>query len=331
MKFASPEQAATKLKEIFENPDPVSRMADYLTFLKSLDGNEAHTAALGALLENFNPRERGRELQMLMTQWGGRDPESALASVKERKDWIGGWAANTVLSNWAQKDPDQAIAWATENGKEGAATDQGNSYLAGVLGGLAKTDLDRASTLAESMGRSRARGEVMDKVLDQFFAQRTPDAARDWVTGLQESPFKNGVLGKLAGRLADKDATSAAKWAGTLPESEAKPYVMAQVVERWSKDNPNEAGAWLNQFPPSAATDQPRETFAWQVQKDDPEAAIAWASTITDEGRRSKATRELVKNWFQREPDNALQYIHSSNLPNEVKQRYSQRAANGHG
>lgn len=328
-RISSPEQAAARIKAIFDQQDPVARMTDYLAFLKTLKDNDSRSAALGAMLENFNPRERGRELQMLMTQWGAADPNAALASVKERKDWVGGMAANMVLGNWAQKNPDAAIAWATENGKDTAATDEGNHYLAGVLGGLAKTDLTRASSLAEAMPRSAARGEVMDRVLDQYFAQRTPDAARDWVSGLQDSPFKNGLLGKLAGRLADKDATSAASWASTLPDSEAKPYVLSQVVERWSRDQPNEAGNWLNQFPPSAATDQPRETFAWQVQKEDPEAAIAWAGTITDERRRSKATRDLVRTWAERDPAAARQWVSTSNLPAEVKQRFANRPPNG--
>ncbi|MES2708496.1 MAG: hypothetical protein V4726_18025 [Verrucomicrobiota bacterium] len=327
-RITTAEQAAARVKAIFDQQDPVARMTDYLAFLKTLKDNDSRSAALGAMLENFNPRERGRELQMLMTQWGAADPAAALASVKERKDWIGGMAANMVLGNWAQKNPDQAIAWATENGKEAATTEDGNRYLVGVLGGLAKTDLARAATLAETMPRSNARGEVMDRVLDQYFAQRSPDAARDWVSGLQDSPFKNGLLGKLAGRLADKDATSAASWASTLPDSEAKPYVLSQVVERWSKDQPNEAGAWLNQFPPSASTDQPRETFAWQVQKEDPEAALAWAGTITDERRRSKTTRDLVRTWAEREPAAARQWI-SSNLPAEARQRFGNRQPNG--
>ena len=237
-------------------------------------------------------------------------------------------AANMVLGNWAQKVSDAAIAWATENGKESAATDEGNRYLAGVLGGLAKANLDRAAALAESMPRSNVRGEVMDRLLDQYFAQRTPDAARDWVGGVQDGAFKSGLLGKLAGRL-DKDAASAATWAGSLPESDAKPYVLSQVVERWSREQPNQNSAWLNQFPPSASTDQPRETFARQVQKDDPEAALAWASTITDERRRSRATRELVRTWAEREPDAARQWVSGSNLPPEVKQRFANRPPNG--
>lgn len=322
---ATPEQASARLKEIFENEDPVSRMADFLGYLKSLKSNEARTAALTSMMENFNPRERGKELSMLMSEWASVDPQAALGAVKDNKDWTGHMAAATVLSKWVTSNPDAAIAWATENGKEANETENGNYYMVGLLGSLAKTDLDRAATLAQTMNRSRARGDAMERVLDQYLSQRSPEATQTWATSLPEGPFRDGLLSRLAGRLASKDGASAAQWASTLPEGQNKPQVLAQVVERWSREQPNEAGAWLNQLPVSPATDDPRETFAWQVQKNDPEAAIAWAGTISDQGRRERATRELIKTWFERELDLARQWVDASNVSPRIKQRYGTR------
>lgn len=320
----TPEQVSARLKAMFDNADPVSRMSDYLDLLKTLGTNEARSAALATLMENFNPRERARELNMLMTTWADSDPVAALTAVKDNKDWTGQMAAGTVLSKWVKSDPDQAIAWATENGKEANNTETGNYYMVGLIGTLAKTDLDRAATLAEtSMNRSRARGDAMDRVLEQSLKQRSAAATQAWATGLAQSPFKDGVLSRLAGQLASKDAPSAAAWASTLPENEAKPRVLSEIVDRWSREQPNEAGAWLNQFPPSAATDSPRETFARQVNEKDPEAAMAWASTITDEKRRERATSDLIKNWVEREPAAARQWVDNApNLSEKIKERF---------
>jgi hypothetical protein len=302
-------------------------MTDFLALLKTLDTNEARSAALAGLMENFNPRERARELNMLMSVWASADPEAALASVKDDKDWTGKMAASTVLAKWVGTNPDAAIAWATENGKEANATDNGNFYMAGLIGGLAKTDLDRAALLAQTgMNRSRARGEAMERVLDQYQAQRSPEATQQWAASLETGPFNDGVLKSLAGRMASKDGPSAAAWATSLPETENKPQVLAEIVDRWSRDQPNEAGAWLNQFPVSTATDSPRETFAWQVQKKDPEAAMAWAGTITDEKRRERTTSELIKTWAQREPEAARQWVDgNANLSEQVKTRFGSK------
>ncbi|MDB6070211.1 MAG: hypothetical protein JWL81_1382 [Verrucomicrobiales bacterium] len=318
----TPEQTASRLKAIFDTEDPVERMTDYLAFLKSLDSNEARTAAVGSLLENFNPREKAKELNMLMSDWASKDPEAALASVKDNKNWQGTMAASTVLSKWVTTNPDAAIAWATENGKEADKTENGNFYMVGLLGTLAKKDLDRAAELAQSMNRSRARGDVMDRVLDQYLSQRTPEATQNWAAGLEAGPFKDGLMGRLASRLAEKDGASAAAWVTSLPDSENKPRVMAEVVQRWSREQPNEAGAWLNSFPPSAATDDPRESFAMQVQKTDPEAAIAWASTITDEKRRERATRDLIRSWAERDPNMVRQWVDTNPVSERIKQRY---------
>ncbi len=165
----------------------------------------------------------------------------------------------------------------------------------------------------------------MERLLDQFLAQRSPEATQTWATSLEPGPFREGAISRLAARLASKDGASAAAWASTLPDSENKPQVLAEVVERWSRSQPNETGAWLNQFPPSAATDAPRETFAMQVQKTDPEAAIAWASTITDTNRRERATRDLVRSWIQREPDLARQWVDQNNVSESIKRRYGTR------
>ncbi len=318
----TPEQAAERIKAIFENEDPVERMSDFLAFLKTLDSNEARASALGSLMENFNPRERAREVNMLMSQWAAADPDAALASAKEIKDWPGRMAAYTVLTQWTKTNPDAAIAWATENGKEANTTEDGNFYMVGVLYQLSKSSLDRAGELAQTMNRSRARGEVMSKLIDRFLDQRSPEAVQNWAAGLPDSAFKDGVTGRLAGALASKDAPAAAAWAASLPENNNKSQAMAEVVQRWSRDDPNEAGAWLNQFPASPATDSPRESFAWEVQKTDPEAAIAWAATITDDSRRERATRGLVKSWFQREPELARQWVDASALPDTIKSRY---------
>jgi hypothetical protein len=259
--------------------------------------------------------------------WADSDPLAALTAVKDNKEWTGQMAAGTVLSKWVKSDPAQAIAWATENGKEANNSETGNYYMVSLIGSLAKTDLDRAATLAEtSMNRSRARGDAMDRILEQSLKQRSASATQAWATGLAQSPFKDGVLSRLAGQLASKDAPSAAAWASTLPENEAKPRVLSEIVDRWSREQPNEAGAWLNQFPPSAATDSPRETFARQVNEKDPEAAMAWASTITDEKRRERATSDLIKSWVEREPAAARQWVDTApNLPLKIKERFGSK------
>lgn len=315
----TPKETADRMKEIFAIEDPLERMEQYLAFMKGLHGDEQLGAAMDSMTENFSNRERGKEFSMLMTRWGKESPEAALAWTQKHDDWRAQWGAGTVLSLYARSNPEAALAWAQAHPNKNK--DEGNWHLASVLSGLAKDDLDRASLLAQNMDRSEARGRAMETVLDNFFKQRGPDAARDAVMAMQEGPYKNGIMQRLAERLADKDPASAAKWASTLPEGEAKPRIVTEVIDEWAEKNPNDAGVWLNGMGNGPAMDEPRERFAWKVQEKDPEAAIAWAGSITDERRRNETSFRLVREWMQREPDTARVWVNTSALPNEMKER----------
>ena len=315
----TPQETADRVKEIFAIEDPLARMEAYLEFMKGLQGDEQLGAAMETLTENFNNRERGREFSMLMTRWAKESPEAALAWTQKHDDWRSQWGTGTALSIYARNNPDAAVAWAQAHPPKNK--DEGNWHMASVISGLAKDDLDRASQLAQSMDRSEARGRAMETVLDNLFKQRGPDAARESVMALAESPYKNGILQRLADRLAEKDPASAAKWAATLPDGEAKPRVLSEVVDEWAAKNPNDAGNWLNGLGNSPTLDEPRERFAWKVQEKDPEAAIAWANSITDERRRNETSFRLVREWMRREPDNASAWVSTSQLPDDMKER----------
>lgn len=326
----TPEEIATRAEDIFALDDPVARMEAYTSFIRSLETNEQIEAAMAAFGKDFNPRERGREMSMLMTVWAQKDPEAALDHSLKMGDWRGGWAASTAISTWAKTDPDKAVAWAQAHPPENK--EEGNHYLRAAIDTIAKTNLDSAAALALTMDRSEARGRVMDTLLDQFTKQRGIDSARAYVDGLEDSPFKTGILSRLAGRLADKDPKETAQWAAALPESEAKPRVMTELIERWANNDPNEAGAWLNNFPKSPQTDEPRERFAWKVAEKDPEAAIAWAGTISDERRRSETMYRLARDWSRREPDAARGWLSSDQqMPPDLRQRLLQRLSEPRG
>lgn len=316
----TPEQTAARMKEILAIEDPLEKMEAWLEFAKGIKGDEQMTAAMEAMTENYSGRERGREFSALMTRWAKESPEAALAWTQSHNDWRAQWGAGTVLAVMARTNPEAAIAWA--NAHPPKNKDEGNWHMASVVSGLAKDDPARASTLAQSMDRSEARGRAMDSVLDSFFKLQGPDAAKASVMALEEGPFKNGISSRLAARLAESDPAAAAVWAATLPAGEARPRVITEVVDEWAEKSPNEAGNWLNGLGNEPGMDEPRERFAWKVQEKDPEAAIAWASTITDERRRQETSYRLAREWMQREPDNARAWVSTTNqLSPEARER----------
>jgi len=316
----TPEQTGTRMKEILSIEDPLEKMEAWLEFARGLKGDEQMTAAMEAMTENYSSRERGSEFSALMTRWAKESPEAALAWTQTHNDWRTREGAGTVLAVMARTNPDAAIAWAKAHPPKNK--EEGNWHMASVVSGLAKDDPARASTIAQSMDRSDARGRAMDHVLDSFFKLQGPEAAKASVMALEDGPYKNGISARLAWRLAERDPAAAAVWAATLPAGEARPRVITEVVAEWAERNPNEAGNWLNGLGNEPGMDEPRERFAWKVQKKDPEAAIAWANTISDERRRNETAYRLAREWMKREPDNARAWVGSTNLlPANAKER----------
>ncbi len=318
--------AGERMARLLALDNPVEKMTAFMDLLKSLGTNEERAAAMDTLMDGFDPRGRGRELSMLMHTWAMIDPEAAMTKAATIKDWPGSYASYMGLQAWAQRDPQSAVAWAHEHGEgekgeDGKPNEDGNHLMVGVIAGLVKGNLDQAALLAQNEPRSRARGEMMDKVLDGYFKQRSPEAARDWVTGLPEGAFRDGITRRLTSRLADQDVKSTAQWVENLPAGAARGGAMTEVIDRWSEKNPNEAGTWLGKFPSSPETDDPRQSFAWNIREKDPESALAWAGTLSDEKRQTRLTIDLVRDWMKRDAAGAKTWLESSKLPQDFRAR----------
>ncbi|MBP7948322.1 MAG: hypothetical protein KA004_01615 [Verrucomicrobiales bacterium] len=312
--------AGDRLDGVLALEDPVEKMEAFLALMHSLGGTEDFAEAAGKLMEDFNPRSRGRELSMLMTEWAKRDPRAAADHAGKLGNWTGRYAAYSVLQQWAKDDPDAAKGWAIEAGKD-LSKDEGNWYMVGVIAGLSRTDLTTASQWAEAQPRSKARGEIMDKLLEEHVKQRGLDSAQAWVTGLPESTFRDGVTRKVAWRLTEQNPADSSRWISALPNTEGKWDAANDLMEQWAGKDPNAAGTWLKQYAPSPETDEPRQTFAWRIREKDRESSLAWAGTITDAGRREKTTIDLLRDWNRQDPGGARSYAQQMNLPEETQRR----------
>ena len=116
------EEALARLESIIRGEDSLDRNRALLAFIDQLGPDEfegaiAHFRSLGITDSRFG------EYGMLLAAWAQADPIKALDYVKQNTR--SGFALNTVLSTWAAKDPEAAIAWAkTSHTGEGA-----NPYL----------------------------------------------------------------------------------------------------------------------------------------------------------------------------------------------------------
>jgi hypothetical protein len=220
-------------------------------------------------------------------------------------------------------DPEQAIDWAVKNGaptpnndgrQRGPGGDD-NWAVATLISTLAKTNLDRALSVAAEQPYGRARGRMAETLANELVSQRGEEAARNSVLDLSDDAFRAGLAGRLADRMAGKNPEAAAAWANGLPAGETRQRALADAVSRWAERDAVAAGNYLKQLGNSPEVDRAKQDYAQRVVRNDPEGAIAWTQAIADEERRKAATQEVLGSWMRRDPPAAQTWSQTNGIP----------------
>jgi hypothetical protein len=324
------------LKNLLAQDDEIVRMTGLINFLDAT----TDPADLKTAMEAINLRgERGfgrgsrfTEYGMLLQKWTQLDAKGAIAFVESRdrdERWIG---TSAVLKAWTRLDPSAAIAWAESSGKElpapewegrggpGGGAAQGNFALSMVVSQLARTDLDRALSVAATQ-KYDSRSRTLDSLASELVSQRGLAAARAALDALPEGGLRDGLALNLAGRFASADPAGTAQWALALAPGDTRSRALAEVVGEWAKADAVAAGNFLAKLPADPESDRSRESYAQSVVQKDPAGAMAWASAITEEQRRLRAVESVARSWMRADEPAAKAWVAQSPLPDEVKSR----------
>lgn len=326
------------LKRLLTQDDETVRMTGFLMLLEKLNTPEEIEAALTVVHASGRGDWGGRtsrEAAMLLQKWTKLDAKSAMAYVQkldEPRAKFGGM--NTVLQTWARSSPQEAVAWAKENGTKatpdfggggGGDRPMGNWAIASVLGQLAKTDLGQAIEIAQTEPVSIARGRIIETLVGQLVTQRGETAAREAALAIADESMRSSMIRQLAGRTAEKDPAGAAAWVATLPAGPAKSSALTETVRQWARKDTEAAAAYVKTLPAGTESDEPRATLARSVVEKDPAGAIAWSNSITDPEARTKSLGDVVGSWMRRDSDAAKQWV--SQLPEETRTQIMAAAA----
>lgn len=307
------------LKNLLKVDDEAVRMLGFLRLLEALNNPDDIKAALELIAkEGGNGRFRVTEQSMLLQKWAQMDPKAAAAFASTQRDFSRFTGMNAVLRTWLKSSPEEAIAWAEANGvqqnQEGdqgrgpgrGGPEDGNWAIATLIGPLAQQDLDRALELAKAQGETRARGRMVDTLVDEMLAQRGLDAARNTLTDMPDDAFRASMAGRLAEKMmANGEAKDTATWASALPAGDTRERAMAEVIRRWADNNPAEAGAYLQQLGSSPDWNQSIGAYAREIAREHPNDAFVWANTISDPQQRERTMAGLLNDFRRRNPNNA--------------------------
>lgn len=341
-----PKEAVTALALL---SDPVARAQGFLALVDSLSPEEfkdvvAEFRALGITDERFS------EYGILLHAWGQVDPQGALAYAIENTH--GNFARQTVLASWAGYDPDAAIAFARDNfDGEGA-----NPLLVGVIRGLAREDLNRATDLMQGLPRSRERGEALESLLPILLAQGV-DQALTWSQGITDEGLRGASLANIARHLAEEDPVKGAELIMSLPDQDSKFRALDDITQSWAKQDLAAAMAFAEGLEPSlrgegaegivaqlASTDPLQASqwlqsvagegvnldaaigrFIWEANSTQPALAANWIGQMTDQREAERNYHRFLGRWIDNDAAAARAWMADTQLPESIQRRFAEK------
>ena len=327
------------LIKIMEEGDMVERMGAYMDALRRMD-----ESSLLEVVEAFEslPKGYGRHLEMklLMRSWANIDPFSALNyaenSLDEKSEQR--FAMTEVLAGWAKRDPNSAIAWVKDRQVENPDSKKNDNLLVGVVKGLAENDLKTADDFFRTLPQGNAKWQA-STFLAQEYAKKGTNEAIKWAEQFpkEDQRMRSMILGQMGSKLAQSDLKGTANWVESMPIDKASEQVMSNLLSRWASQAPQEAAiwssqlpdsakriqamkllttkwslrdpvataGWLNTFPPSAELDPVVGEFVNRISSRDPEGAVGWATSIIDQDQRNRAVDQALRAWNRRNPKEA--------------------------
>jgi hypothetical protein len=322
--------------EVLSNNDPIDRTANFIDMLRRIDRSNAFEI-LDAFEQGEFGFDRSREYSLFLYAWGQVDGAAATKHLQEQDG--GGWDKmrdlQSALSGWATQNPDQAVEWAKANWKG-----EENPYLIGVINGVAKTDLTRATQLAESLPYGRVRGMAADVLVDGHL-QKGEQAAMDWAESIQDERLRQGIIQRTAMKVGQKEPAMAADWVlrNTSPErqretvemimdtwarrdpaqaaqwvdgqanAETRAASQAALAGQWARRDAEAAGQWLSTKTPGPELDPAIESYVRSVRRHDPARAMQWAGAIQDTEKRRGTLEKVMNDWMERDAAAAQEFL----------------------
>ena len=334
--------------ELTKLNDPVARVQGFLALVDSLGPDDFLEVVKDFRSTGLQGDERRTEYSILLHAWGQTDPQGALAYTIENTGT--NFARQTVLTSWASYDPDAALAFA-EGNHEG---DDANPLMVGVIRGLAADDMNRATSLLQSLPRSRERGDALNSMIPLLLADGVTSAVT-WTNGITDDVLRSGALTYIARDLSDSDPEAAADLVLSAPDQESKIRAIDDIAESWaerdldaaiafterlepelraeaaegvvgelaSKD-PQEASRWMESLSATGTDLDPAiRSFVWNSWSKEPELAANWVGQMSSQRDSERTYHHILGRWMGSDPEAARAWMASTELPASIQRRFA--------
>ncbi len=198
------------------------------------------------------------------------------------------FAMMAVGKQWAQVDPEGALAWMGSM----AQSEDNTRLAASVAMNVARTDPQLAAGYLDRIPDDRSRQWTASQLAESWF-QKDAKAAVDWATNLADPAVKERALRSVASEWAQKDPQAAAQWAQSLGDETAARTAVSGVAREWARADPQAAVKYASALPAGDTRTSVLRNVASGWSRVDGDAAKAWAQSLPVEAERASALQGL--------------------------------------
>ena len=255
-----------------------------------------------------------------VTSFIQRDPELAIALIDQVPNEEGRRIlVNSIGSTWAGSDLKAALGWANQQ------TDSKikDAILVGVNSSRGKADLKGALAYAQSMPPGASQDSAISEAFEKnCFAARGYQGALAMMQSLPEGRIKDLAAKGISDFMSLDHPRAAWDLDSGIGDSNLRSSAEFRVVIQLSMGSltdPDAATQWMQSLPKGDTKDRLSAAIIRPIAKNHPQVAMDIAAGIGDSDLRTTALKNVVKQWSQKDPAAATQWINRSSLPQEVK------------
>jgi hypothetical protein len=217
-------------------------------------------------------------------------------------------APNTLFTNWAEKDPEEAASHAVKL-PPGFQRDAAIGAIAGVW---TKTDLQSAlrwaESLADDLAVASSEWSSPIAVIFSDWADEDPEAALHWLEGMPDGSRKTSLLNRINSRVTYQigDPLFAARVVDMVPPGKPRNDAWGKLINWWSEADRTGAVAWVK-TQPGDVQEATIPLLAKNISWDDPAGALELASSLSDKSKE-KAMEDVVSGWARNDPAAAAKW-----------------------
>ncbi len=326
--------------------DAYERQRALMNFFDSLGPDQFSAVADEFRTLNHYSNSRS-EMELLFRAWAKADPTAALQYVEDNPDMARN--RGEILETWAGGDPAAAEQWARDkHDGEGA-----NPFMHSVIRGIAAYDIPNASRLTQEMPLGRERGRAIDAVakallmegteaafafpdsieddhlkgsfvlmISQNLSRQDPQAAADWVAGMDNGAVQERASGGIASYLAREDVDKAASFVESL-RPEAKANAAVATVPSMSQEDIAGTARWVSSLAGTPGYDKVVESFVWSCDERAPEQSAAWIRGVSNPEQQTRLYHRMLGGWAKKDSAAVKNWIAENNVPDSVRRKFS--------